>query len=129
MNTPQIMVNVFAIILMIAIVWYFWLYKPTVSEIKSEVKEGIQEIEVTVKGGYQPAAMRVKVGTTLRLNITRRESSTCGEEIIFSDFGQRVHLPEGKTVTVELRPEKVGEYDYHCAMGMYRGKLLVEAAS
>jgi plastocyanin domain-containing protein len=35
-------------------------------------------------------------------------------------------LPQGEVVPIEFLPEKPGEYEFHCQMGMFRGKLVVE---
>ncbi|MFQ5707867.1 MAG: cupredoxin domain-containing protein [bacterium] len=35
-------------------------------------------------------------------------------------------MPPHKTVSIEFTPEKPGEYGFQCAMGMLRGKLVVE---
>lgn len=86
----------------------------------------MQEVDVTVKGGYQPASILVKSGEPVRLNFTRREASTCGEEVVLPSFGKRAHLPENQTVTVEVTPEKPGEYEFTCGMNMYRGKLIAQ---
>ena len=87
---------------------------------------GVQEIDVTVKGGYQPATIVAKAGQLVRLNFTRRESTPCGEEVVLPHFGKRAHLPQDKTILIEVKPEKPGEYEFTCGMNMYRGKLIVE---
>lgn len=123
MNTTQIIVTVTGLAVVAWIVWYFWLWKG--ETVTAEVKErGIQEIDVTVKGGYQPASIEVRAGQPVRLNFTRRESSMCGEEVVLPGFGKRAHLPENETVAIEITPEKPGEYDFTCGMNMYRGKLI-----
>jgi plastocyanin domain-containing protein len=125
MNTTQTIVTLIGFGLIGWIVWYFWLWKG--ETVAARVKErGVQEIDVTVKGGYQPASILVKAGRPVRLNFTRREASTCGEEVVLPGFGKRAHLPEGQTVPVEFVPEKPGEYEFTCGMNMYRGKLIAE---
>lgn len=125
MNTTQIIVTLVGLGIIGWIVWYFWLWK-TESVAAQGVGGGFQEVEVTVKGGYQPAAIVVKAGQPLRLNFTRREASLCGEEVVLPDFGKRAHLPENRTVAVEIVPNERGEYEFTCGMNMYRGKLVVE---
>ena len=71
-------------------------------------------------------AARVKAGEPVRLNFTRREASTCGEEVVLPNFGKRAHLPENQTVAIEVTPKKPGEYEFTCGMNMYRGKLIAE---
>ncbi len=46
--------------------------------------------------------------------------------VVFNDFGKSAHLPTGETVPVEFLPEKPGEYEFTCQMGMFRGKLIVK---
>ena len=125
MSTPAIIVNAVGLAIIGWIVWYFWLWKR--ESVTAQTSEGgMQEIDVTVKGGYQPAEIIVKAGQPVRLNFTRREASTCGEEVVLSDFGKRAHLPENQTVAVEVTPEKAGEYEFTCGMNMYRGKLIAQ---
>ncbi len=125
MSTAQIVVTLVGLGIIGWIVWYFWLWKG--ESVEAQTKEGgVQEVEVTVKGGYQPASIVVKAGERVRLNFTRREASTCGEEVIIPGFGKRAHLPEGQTVTIEVTPDKPGEYEFTCGMNMYRGKLIAQ---
>lgn len=125
MNTTELIVTLAGLALIGWIVWYFWLWKGTsVTALASA--GGTQEIAVTVRGGYQPASIVVRAGLPLRLNFTRRESSLCGEEVVLPEFGKRAHLPENKTVALEIVPQKPGEYEFTCGMNMYRGKLIVE---
>jgi plastocyanin domain-containing protein len=125
MNTTQLIVTLAGFGLIIWIVWYFWLWEGKAVAARS-VGDGVQEIDVTVKGGYQPATVTAKAGQLVRLNFTRRESTPCGEEVVLPDFGKRAHLPQDKTVPIEVRPEKPGEYVFTCGMNMYKGRLVVE---
>ncbi len=86
----------------------------------------MQEVNVTVKGGYQPDTIKVKAGEPVCLNFTRREASGCGAELVLPNFDRRVRLPQDQTVSVEVTPEKPGEYEFTCGMNMYRGKLVAE---
>lgn len=124
MNTTQIIITLIGFGLIGWIVWYFWLWKGDSVTAKSGAG-AFQEIDVTVKGGYQPATIVARAGQLLRLNFTRRESTPCGEEVVLPDFGKRAHLPQDKTVPIEVTPEKPGEYEFTCGMNMYRGKLIV----
>lgn len=125
MNTTQLVVTATGLAAIAWIVWYFWLWKG--EAVSAQIKEeGMQEIDVTVKGGYQPAAIVVKAGQPVRLNFTRREASTCGEEVVIPDFGKRAHLPQDQTVPIEIVPDKPGEYEFTCGMNMMRGKLIVQ---
>lgn len=123
MSATQLLVTLAGFGIIVLIIWYFWLWKS--DEIAAHIgKDGVQVIDVTVKGGYQPSAIVIKAGKPLRLNFTRREASLCGEEVVLPEFGKRVHLPENITVPVEIPPSKPGEYDFMCGMNMYKGKLI-----
>jgi plastocyanin domain-containing protein len=62
----------------------------------------------------------------VRLNFRREETASCSEKVIFADFGKSADLPTGETVPVEFLPKEPGEYGFACAMGMFRGRLIVE---
>ena len=124
MNTIQIVVTLVGLGAIGWIVWYFWLWKgETVAA--GVGAGGVQEVDVTVRGGYQPASIEAKAGQPLRLNFTRREASLCGEEVVLPEFGRRAHLPENATVSLEITPAKAGEYEFVCGMNMYKGKITV----
>jgi plastocyanin domain-containing protein len=124
MNTTQIIVTLIGIGIIGWIVWYFWLWKGETVAAQAGAG-GIQIVDVTVKGGYQPASITAEAGRPLRLNFTRRESTPCGEEVVLPEFGRRAHLPEDRTVSLEVTPEEPGEYEFTCGMNMYKGKIIV----
>jgi plastocyanin domain-containing protein len=115
----------FGIFLSVFIAWFFW-FAPKGQTRAAAGAGGLQEVAVTVKGGYTPDVIVVKAGQPVRLTFTRQESSACSEEILFPDFNKSSRLPEGEAVTLEFTPEKPGEYGFQCKMGMLRGKLVVE---
>jgi plastocyanin domain-containing protein len=125
MTTPQIIVTLAGLTLTLLIVWYFWL-SPKGQTRATVSAAGAQEVAVTVKGGYSPDVIVVQKDRPVRLTFTRQESSTCSEQVLFPDFNQSAQLPEGEQVTLEFTPDKPGEYDFQCQMGMLRGKLIVE---
>ena len=125
MNAAQLVVTAAGLMFVAWVVWYFWLWKGETVEVQNGAS-GAQEVDVTVKGGYQPASIIVAAGRPVRLNFTRREASTCGEEVVLPSFGKRAHLPQDETVTVEVLPAEPGEYEFTCGMNMYRGKLIAE---
>ena len=125
MNTTQIIVTLLGLGLIGWIIWYFWLWKGEAVMAQASAG-GAQVVDVTVKGGYQPASIIAKAGQPLRLNFTRRESTPCGEEVVLPEFGKRAHLPENRTVLIEIVPERPGEYEFTCGMNMYRGKIIAQ---
>jgi plastocyanin domain-containing protein len=108
------------------VVWYFFGERDRVAATVGE--SGAQEVKITVKGGYAPDVIVVKQGRPVRLDFYRDETATCSEQVVFGDFGIARDLPAFKTTTIELTPEKTGEFTFTCGMNMIRGKLVVEPA-
>jgi Cu+-exporting ATPase len=94
----------------------------------AELRGGVQEIEITVKGGYSPDVIRVRQGMPVRLVFDRRESGDCTSRVVFPDFAVSKSLPAFGKATVEFTPEAAGEFGFACGMNMVHGRLLVEPA-
>ena len=125
MTTTDILVILAGLALIAAIAWFFW--GPRRGGTRAALSSsGYQEAMILVKGGYTPDVIVVQHGKPVRLSFRREETAACSEMVIFGDFGKSARLPTGETVAVELLPERPGEYDFACQMGMLRGKLVVE---
>jgi plastocyanin domain-containing protein len=81
---------------------------------------------IRVRGGYQPDTVRARVGEPVRLIFRREETAPCSERIVFPDFGKSAMLPAHEDVTIELKAERPGTYEFTCQMGMLHGRLIVE---
>jgi plastocyanin domain-containing protein len=106
------------------VLWYFFGEREATAATVNE--SGVQEVKVTVKGGYSPDVIVVKKGRPVRLDFYRDETASCSEQVIFGDFGIARDLPAFKTTTIEVTPEEAGEFTFTCGMNMLRGKLIVE---
>lgn len=125
MSIDQVVVTLSGIILSFGVAWYFWFSTGKSSRL-TETSSGIQEALITVKGGYSPDIIVVQSGRPVRLNFIRQETAACSEQVLFPDFNKQATLTPYKTIPVEFTPETPGEYEFQCAMGMLRGKLIVE---
>lgn len=123
MNATGWLVNLVGVALIGAIVWYFWLYRR--EGVQAAEVGGVQEVPITVKGGYDPDVIVVKRGRPVRLLFKRQESSMCSEMVVFDTVGKSARLPEGQTVAIEFTPQAAGEVPFQCQMGMLHGKLVV----
>jgi plastocyanin domain-containing protein len=124
MDTIEIVVVVVGLALIAFVLWYFFGEREAVS---AQVNEsGVQEIKVTVKGGYSPDVIVVRQGKPVRLQFYRDETASCSEQVIFGDFGIAKDLPAFKTTPIEFTPDKTGEFNFACGMNMMRGKVIVE---
>ena len=107
------------------IAWFFWFVKREGTR-AAITSGGYQEAMILVKGGYTPDVILVDAGKPVRLNFRREESASCSEMVIFPDFHKSAQLPEGTTVALEIMPEKPGEYEFACQMGMFKGKVIAQ---
>ncbi|KAA9325106.1 cupredoxin domain-containing protein [Hymenobacter busanensis] len=125
MDTTEILVTVTGLALAAFVIWYFFFSaRPTASAVSSS--SGVQEVDITVKGGYSPDVIEVERGKPVQLNFYRDEENSCSEEVLIPDFRIRRDLPAFQTTLVELLPEKAGRYEFTCGMGMLRGSLVVK---
>lgn len=125
MTNDDVAVIAVGLVLIVGIAWFFW--GPRKGGYRAPVaSSGYQEAMVLVKGGYTPDLIVVQRGKPVRLNFRREEDAGCSETVVLSDFGKSALLPRGETVPIEFLPEKPGEYEFTCQMGMFRGKLVVE---
>lgn len=123
MDTAQIVVTVGGALLIALVLWFF--FGPRTTTAAHANREGVQEIEVLVRGGYQPDRIEVRQGQPVRLNFLRQESTPCTEQVILGDFGIARELPQGRRVSVEFTPQQPGEFTFHCGMNMVRGQIVV----
>lgn len=105
--------------------WYFFLAERQAAE-AAVGSGGVQEVTITVHGGYEPAEVRLEKGIPARLIFDRQETSGCSEEVVLPDFGIRRFLPAFQKTTVELTPERAGSFEFTCGMSMLRGRLVVK---
>lgn len=100
--------------------WFFLMKKEKVVAVTSD------SIDIIVSGGYQPEVISIPKGTTTRINFLRKDPSSCLEEVVLSDFKIRKYLPLNQKVSIEITPQKTGEYPFSCGMNMFHGKVKVE---
>ncbi|ARV59641.1 hypothetical protein BZZ01_14270 [Nostocales cyanobacterium HT-58-2] len=103
--------------------WWFLLSKPKLQKARSN--QGIQEVTITVDGGYEPSQIVVNAGQRVRLNFYRQDPSSCLEEIRFPDFHIAQELPLNQVTPIEFTPNEPGTYTFTCGMNMFRGVIEV----
>jgi plastocyanin domain-containing protein len=121
----QVLVAAAGLALIAAELWWF-LGPHGAGVAAGEAEQGMQEITITVQGGYVPSRIRVQAGRPVRLLFHRTDPSGCVARVIFPDFQRSLDLPLGATTSIELRPERPGSYPFHCGMAMVRGSLEAE---
>ncbi|WP_083305525.1 cupredoxin domain-containing protein [Moorena producens] len=106
-------------------IWWF-IFSKTKAQ-SAQTHQGVQELDITVDGGYMPDRIVVQAGQPVRLNFFRQDPSSCLEKVLLPDFHKAVDLLVNQTTSVEFTPEKPGIYTFHCGMNMFRGVVEVRA--
>ncbi len=119
MSIDKILVIIFGL-LGIAFTFWFFLMK------KEKEVNVAGEVDIKVEGGYSPEVISIPKGKLTKINFIRTDPTECLSEVILGDFKIRKELPLNQKVTVEITPQKVGEYTYSCSMNMYHGKIIVK---
>lgn len=119
MEIDKIIVTIAGIIGIGFTYWFFLMKNEKAMEVKDSV-------DILVKGGYLPAVISIPLGKTTKINFKREDESSCLEEVVLPDFRIKQFLPVNKTVSIEITPEKVGEFPFSCGMNMFHGKVIVK---
>lgn len=105
----------------LGIVFTYWFFLMK----RDKVVKVTDGIEIIVEGGYTPESISIPKGKTSKITFFRKDSSSCLEEVVLSDFRIRKQLPLNQRVVIEVTPQQAGEFKYSCGMGMYHGKIIV----
>lgn len=119
MTLSQLLVTSGGLLLIWFIYWFFFGKR-------DDIVESSADIKVLVDGGYRPSSIKIKKGAETTLKITRTDKNSCLEEIVLPDFKIKQYLPLNEEVEVKIKSEKAGEFEFHCGMNMYHGKIIVE---
>lgn len=109
--------------LIVFVLWYFFGQKAGREAFLTTT--GVQEADILVEGSYQPDRIVVRAGLPVKLNFNRQETTSCSDTVVIRDFNITKQLPSYQTTSVKFTPSAPGEYDFTCAMNMYRGKIVV----
>ncbi|OGZ74076.1 MAG: hypothetical protein A2908_02660 [Candidatus Staskawiczbacteria bacterium RIFCSPLOWO2_01_FULL_38_12b] len=118
MTIDKIIVTVLGI-MGIAFTYWFFLMKKSKEILVSD------SVDVIVEGGYSPNVIIIPKGKITKINFIRKDSNSCLEEVVLGDFKIRKYLPLNQKITVEITPQKSGEFGYSCGMNMFHGKIIV----
>ena len=78
---------------------------------------------------YNPKEIRVKLGDTVRINLTAKDLM---HDFNIDKFGVKIPITKaGETNTVEFTANALGEFEYYCSVGQHRqngqvGTLIAE---
>lgn len=104
--------------------------KPVVEQpaVAPVIKNDVQVIKTTYTQDkdISPNSFIVNAGTPVRLEVdVKDEGSGCMSTIMVARLTQPVFLEKGKTLSLSFTPTFKGEFPITCAMGVPRGKIIV----
>lgn len=114
MDFAETSVVIGGIALIVLVLWYFFGEREAVQAAATD--GGVQEVQITVKGGYAPDVVVVRAGQPVRLDFYRDETASCSEQVVFGDFGISRDLPAYQTTPIEFTPQGPGEFTWTCGM-------------
>ena len=123
MDTADLLVVLVSAGLIGALGWFFFGPRRTRS---ARVDDGVQRVEVTVRGGYTPDVIRLRQGLPVEMVFDRQESGECTSRVVFPDLRVSAALPAYQRTTVRLMPRTAGSFGFACGMNMIHGRLIVE---
>jgi plastocyanin domain-containing protein len=82
------------------------------------------KVELT-DNGFEPVSLKLKADVPAKVTFTRHTDAGCAKEVVMKDYKIKRDLPLNESVVIEFTPRK-GEFTFACAMGMLKGKLIVE---
>lgn len=119
MSLDKIVVIILGSLGMAGTYWFFLMKKDKQVAVADSV-------DIIVDGGYSPAVIAVPLEKATKINFFRKDPNSCLEEVVLGDFKIRKFLPLNEKVTVEIKPEKAGEFNFSCGMGMFHGRIIVK---
>src|SRR6201993_779212 len=122
MSGVDVAILVGAALLMGGLAWYF--FSPRRAH-AATVSDGVQQIEVTVRGGYSPDVVQVRQGIPVEIEFDRQETGDCTSRVVFPDLHLSAALPAHQRTTVRFTPEEAGSFGFACGMNMIHGTLVV----
>lgn len=119
MTPDKIIVTIVGVIGAIGTYWFFFMKK-------EENIVASDTIDIVVDGGYNPDFITVSLDKKTTLRFIRKDSNSCLEDIVLSDFKVKKFLPINTLVEIAINPQKKGTFSFTCGMGMFHGKIIVK---
>ena len=103
--------------------WYF--LAPRRAARAAAVSAGVQRVQITIRGGYNPSVVQVRQGIAVEIEFDRQETGDCSSRVVFPDLQLSAALPAHQRTTVRFTPQQPGSFGFSCGMNMIHGTLVV----
>lgn len=85
-----------------------------------EIKNGVQYITISAKGGYSPQVTEAKAGIPTKLIVKTNGTYDCSASLVIRSIGFQKILPQSGETEIDIGIPKAGEpLRGVCGMGMY----------
>ena len=121
-SSADIVVVAIAVAAIAVLGWYFFAPRRASA---AEVRDGVQRVQVTVRGGYNPNVIQVHRGVPVEIEFDRQESGDCTSRMVFPDLQLSAALPAHERTAVRFTPNRAGSFGFACGMNMIHGTLVV----
>ena len=127
--------TIISIIVSIALIGgtlYFIADKPTSSggvaaqSQNVEIRDGVQYVTITAKGGYSPRVTEIKGGLPTKLIVKTDGTYDCSASLVVRSVGfQKILQPTGEEIIDLGTPKSGDKVQGVCGMGMYNFQIKV----
>jgi Cu+-exporting ATPase len=121
-SSVDVVVVVVAVAAIAGLGWYFFAPRRAHAAV---VSGGVQRMQVTIRGGYNPNVIQVRQGIPVEIEFDRQETGDCSARVVFPDLQLSAALPAHQRTTVRFTPQQAGSFGFACGMNMIHGTLVV----
>ncbi len=94
------------------------------------IKDGIQYIDLSAKGGYSPRVSVAQAGIPTKLKVATSATFDCSASLTIPSIGYRDILPPSGTTEIDIPAQEAGTtLQGTCAMGMYSFAIRFDEAT
>lgn len=91
-----------------------------------EIRDGVQYVTITAKGGYSPRVMEIKGGLPTKLVVKTEGTYDCSASLVVRSAGfQKILQPTGEEVIDLGTPKSGDKVQGVCGMGMYNFQIKI----
>lgn len=119
MNKTVSIIIIFGLIVALGIIFFGDGQEKTLKN-NIEIKDGVQYVTISARGGYFPNRSTAKAGIPTKLIIETNGTYDCSASLVIRSVGFQKILPQSGKTEIDLGIPKVGEpLQGICGMGMY----------
>ena len=90
------------------------------------IPQPLQDIVIlNTEKGFVPEMIHVRKGGTYRIHLVNTNNEKRNVSFILDGFAENHSTPFAQEKVFELKPQKTGEFGFHCPETSYRGRVIV----